>query len=156
MEYKDCRGVKARQSMHKTGGSGGAEPPRQGDLGEVLGPLGSLFGVHSWPNLTAKTAKNDPQMASWGGLGVLWGTSWAVLLRQKRPSKKKQISRAKTEATVRIFGPPFGTQNPSQMPSKTSQNLKGFFKAKKLLSKTLLEPSWADLAAFWWPSGALK
>ena len=129
-----------------------------GALHVVLGRSWLLLGFleRTWPNLTAKTAKNDPQMASWGGLGMLLGTSWAVLLRQKRPSKYKPISRAKTEACVLVFGPPFGTQNPPKMPPKTGQNLKGFSKAKKLLSKTLLEPSWAELGAFRRPSWALK
>ena len=42
------------------------------------------------------------------------------------------------------------------MAPKTNQNLRRFSRAKKLLFKSLLEPSWADLGAFWRPSWGQK
>jgi len=61
----------------------------------------------TWPNLAAKKAENDPNLAS-----------------QDEPKIDQNR-----------------TQNESKM--------KTIFKSEKIVFKSLLEPSWADLGAFW-------
>ena len=52
--------------------------------------------------------------------------------------------------------PPFGHQNRPNTAPETSQNPRRFSKAKKMLFKSVLEPSWADLGSFWAPSWGQK
>ena len=64
------------------------------------------------------------------------------------------------QTSPRSFAKPiwgrFGRPKSTKMEPKTSPNLRRFSRAKKLLFKSLLEPSWADLGAFWRPSWGPK
>ena len=99
---------------------------------------------------------------SWGGLGGSWGllgASWAPLVPSWGVSKrllnmilcKNAIQNPKWEHLTN-FWLSQGQPKPSQNGTQTSQNSRRFPRAKKLLFKTVLEPSWADLGAFGRPS----
>ena len=117
-----------------------------GSLEALLEPPGALLGA-SWSLLGR----------SWGGLRASWdplGPSWrrpktrqkqrAFLSPQKYPKK----------SCSHIFLAPFWTPKSTKMAPKTSPNLRRFSRAKQIVFKSLLEPSWADLEAFWRPSWA--
>ena len=53
---------------------------------------------------------------------------------------------------IHVYGAPFWSPKSTQIGPKTSPKLRRFVSAKKMLFKSLLEPSWADLGAFWRPS----
>ena len=108
-----------------------------GTLGSSLGPLGTLLE------------------ASWGLLGCSWGLPGAScrLLGRLRGDpnvtkitcqKRVNFQNPKRRVDLR-YGAPFWTPKSTKMASKTRQNLRRFSRTKKMLSKSLLEPSWADL-----------
>jgi hypothetical protein len=92
---------------------------------------------------------------SWGPLGALLGglgASWASLRPTWRRPKhhkdnmqKKSNFRTPQRRIMSSLGEVLGGQNRPKMAPKTSQNLRRISKAKKLLFKSVLEPSWADL-----------
>ena len=108
-----------------------------GSLGGLLEPLGALL------------------KASSGLLGASWallGASWALLKRCKQNLKNERFQNAKEGGLRPSFLGGIWEPKSTKMASKTSQNLRRFSRAKKLLFKSVLEPSWADLGAFWGPS----
>jgi len=93
--------------------------------------------------------------ASWGLLGCSWGLPGAScrLLGRLRGDpnvtkitcqKRVNFQNPKRRVDLR-YGAPFWTPKSTKMASKTRQNLRRFSRTKKMLSKSLLEPSWADL-----------
>ena len=54
------------------------------------------------------------------------------------------------------MGGGFGHQNRPKTAPETSQNPRRFSRAIKVLFKSVLEPSWADLGSFWAPSWGQK
>ena len=114
-------------------------------LEQLLGPLGAIWGG-SWCLLGC----------SWEPLGVLLGGSWGLLgvseadleatkTSQRQHAKKRANSGPLNVESRPIFWGGLGGQNQPKMAPKTNQNLRRFSKAKKLLFKSVLEPSWADL-----------
>ena len=119
-----------------------------GSLGLLLGPPGALLGA-SWSLLRH----------SWGGLGGTWaplGSSWRRSKTVQKYDAKKANFKTPPPPTHRKFRGGLGGPKSTKIGSKTSQNLRRFSRAKKLLFKSLLEPSWADLGAFWRPSWGPK
>ena len=94
--------------------------------------------------------------ASWVPLGPSWGRLVGDQNGSRSKEKRRSISRAKTVREFKVERVPKGSQNRRKMAPKTSQNSRRFSRAKKLLSKSLLGPSWADLRAFWEPSWGSK
>ena len=123
-----------------------------GSLEALLEPPGVLLGT-SWAILRHS-----------GGLpGASWapfGPSWAVLEATQNKTKMKSIfepqTRAQKAPTIIKFWAPFWAPKSTKMAPKPRQNLRRCSRAKKLPFKTLLEPSWADLEAFWRPSWGLR
>ena len=125
----------------------------------VLSPLDRLLG--------SLEALLDPPgalvAASWSLLGASWrglGASWAPLVPTwRRPKSNKNLVQKKINFQTpkrRIFlsyGTPFWHPKSTKIEPQTGPKLRRFSRAKKLRFKSLLEPSWADLAAFWAPSG---
>ena len=105
-----------------------------GDLGGLLEPLGGPLG------------------GSWGLMGTFWAALEVAKTSQKQDAKKRSTSRPLNVESPSSLGGALGGQNQSKMLHKTNQNSRRFSRAKKLLFKSLLEPSWADLGAFWRPS----
>ena len=112
-----------------------------GSLGFLFGPPGALLA------------------ASWNLLGRSWGGSWSLLGRlggdpkqHKNNTPKKTDFEPNMGPTVLVFWPPKEDPKSTKIGPETSQNLRRFSTAKKLVFKSLLEPSWADLGAFWRPS----
>ena len=100
-----------------------------------------------------------PLGASWGALGGVLGPLGRLLGRLGADPKRHQDDMPKkvnfqTDSPQHhgYFGLPKRTPKSTKIASKTSQNLRRFSRAKKLRFKSLLEPSWADLGAFWVPS----
>ena len=131
-------------------------------LGVILGPLGAILGGlgASWGTLRA----------SWGDLGEVWeplgrlsdplGAILGVLeptrMRTKRDTKTRRFQDRKGGGVPYYFGTRFGRPKSTKMAPKTRPNLRRFSRAKKMLFKSVLEPSWADLGAFWTPSWGKK
>ena len=96
-----------------------------------------------------------------GGLGALLGGSWGGLGRSCG-DLKATLGAVKFLIVFLIdFGRQKGAQRgafwepkSTKIGHKTGPNLRRFSRANKLLSKSVLEPSWADLGAFWTPSWA--
>ena len=96
-----------------------------------------------------------------GGLGALLGGSWGGLGRSCG-DLGSAFGAVKFLIDFLIdFGRQKGAQRgafrepkSTKIGPKTSPNFRRFSRAKKLLFKSLLEPSWADLGAFWRPSWA--
>ena len=115
-----------------------------GSLEALLEPSGALLGA-SWSLLGC----------SWWGLGPLGCLSGRLRSDPNDMQQEERFQdRKKTilHHTMTFFCPPFWSQNRRKMAPKTRQKLRRFSRAKKLLFKSLLEPSWADLGAFWRPS----
>jgi hypothetical protein len=66
--------------------------------------------------------------------------------------KNERFQDAKGGGSGQSFWEGFGDQNRPKSDPKTGPNLRRFSSPKKLLFQSLLEPSWADLGAFWRPS----
>ena len=125
----------------------------------LLRPSWSLLG-RSWGSLGA----------SWGALGGVLGALGVLLGRlggdpkhhNDNIRKKVNFQTPKRRVDLQHGGHPrnflegLGSPKSTKIGPKTSQNLRRFSRAKKLLFKSLLEPSWADLEAFWRPSWGLK
>ena len=94
-----------------------------GTLGGVLGPLGRL-------------------LARLGGAQNITDITCPKKINFQTPKCR----------ILRGYGGGFGKPKSIKNGPKTSQNLRRFSRAKKLLFKSLLEPAWADLGAFWKPS----
>jgi len=120
-------------------------------LDRLLGSLDASWGLlgRSW----------GPPGASWGALGGFLGPLERLLGRlgsdpkQHQNYMRKKINfqtpqRRRTEPKWDHFEGPKSTK----IDSKMNQKLRRFSRAKKNLFKSLLEPSWADLGAFWRPS----
>ena len=130
-----------------------------GGLGGLLERLGAPLGG-SWDLLSASW---EPLGASWAPLGGILGASWAHLTTFTTTFKRRTYFEPNRGGTIKVFELPEGAQNRPKMGPKTKQNLRRFSRATKLLSKSLLEPSWADLGAFWklswapiWRSGTRR
>ena len=115
-----------------------------GSLEAFLGPPGALLGA-SWSLL--------------GGSWALLGASWTLLeptwRRPKQHTHEEDISIAKkgpTSLARADFWGALGKPKSTQIGAKTRPNLRRFSRPKKLVFKSLLEPSWADLGAFGRPS----
>ena len=107
---------------------------------------------------------------SWGPLGASWGALGGVLgplgrllgrLRgdqnvTKITCQKKVNFQTPKRRVALAYGAPFWHPKSTKIGPKTHQNLRRFSGAKKLLFKSVLEPSWADLGAFWRPSWGSK
>ena len=125
----------------------------------ILRPLGVILGA-SWGLLGRSS----------GGLGSCLGIFWGILGDVLVPlghlldplEVKKNIIFNKDDSTIEKGGFPyicstgFWDLNRLRMASETSQNSRSFPSANKLLFKSLLEPSWADLGSFWVPSWGPK
>ena len=100
-----------------------------------------------------------PLGASLGALGGVWGPLGRLLGHLRGDPNVTKITCPKKinfqTLKCRILlgnGVQLGTPKSTKIGPKTSQNLSRFSRAKKLLFKSLLEPSWADLEAFGRPS----
>ena len=51
-----------------------------------------------------------------------------------------------------VYGTRFGEPKSTKIDTQHESKFKTIFKSKKLLSQSLVEPSWPDLGAFWRPS----
>ena len=105
---------------------------------------------------------------SWGPLGASWGALGGVLgplgrllgrlgshaKRHQDDMPKKINFQTKTRPQPIYFWLPKRTPKSTKIGPKTSPKLRRFSRAKKIVFKSLLEPSWADLGAFWRPSWA--
>ena len=112
-----------------------------GSLETLLEPPGALFG------------------ASWGALGGVLGPLGTLLGRlggDPKQHKNDMPKKTKFASQPPYFLAPFWTPKSTKIEPKTSPNLRRFSRAKKVLSKSLLGPSWADLGAFWRPSWGSK
>ena len=133
-----------------------------GALGGLLEPLEALWGG-SWSLLGSSWGLLG---RSWRPLGASGGALGGVLEPLGRllgrlgadPKQHKNIMQKKTNfksskgpSTTKFWAPKDDPKSIKIGP-KTSQNLRRFSRAKKLLFKSLLEPSWVDLGAFWRPS----
>ena len=112
------------------------EPP-----GALLAASWSLFG-RSWGALGA----------SWAPLGRLGGDQNMTTITWP---KKVNFQTPQRRILLR-YGGGFGRSKSTQIGAKTRQNLRRFSRAKKLLVKSVLEPSWADLGSFWVSSWRAK
>ena len=104
-----------------------------GTLRDLLGPLGAFLG------------------GSWGLLGVSWpllGTTWRRPKHHQDNMRNKINFQTPPRRIIHVFGPPFWDPKSTKIASKTRQKLRRCSRAKKLLSKNLLGPSWADLEHF--------
>ena len=109
-----------------------------GALGGLLEPLGALF------------------LGSWGLLGASWAVLEAIHNNAKITCKKRTTVRRQKKESTTFMGPHLGGQNTAKSDPKTRQNLTRCSRAKQLLSKSLLGPSWADLGEFLRPSWGSK
>ena len=112
-----------------------------GSLEALLEPPGALFG------------------ASWGALGEVLGPLGRLLGRLEGDPKKLKNSMQKSSQQGghhKSFWAPQRGAKSIKNAAKTEQKLSRFSSSKKLLFKSLLEPSWADLGAFWKPSWGQK
>ena len=112
-----------------------------GSLQALLEPPGALFG------------------ASWGALGEVLGPLGRLLGRLEGDPKKLKNSMQKNSQQGghrKSFWAPQRGPKSIKNAAKTEQKLSRFSSSKKLLFKSLLEPSWADLGAFWRPSWGSK
>ena len=128
----------------------------------MICPLDRLLGLlrpswslleHSW----------RPLGVSWGALGGVLGPLGRLLGHlEGDPKQHKNNMSKKTDfephmgPTTLIFGAPKEDPKSTKIGPKTSPNLRRFSRPKKLRFKSLLEPSWADLGAFWRPSWGPK
>ena len=133
-----------------------------GALGWVLNPLDRFLGSleASWGLLERSWR---PLRASWGAPAGFLGPLGRLLGRLRgdpnvtKITCQKQVNFQTPKHRVDLrYGAPFGRPKSTKIASKTSQNLRRFSRAKKLRFKSLLEPSWADLGAFWVPSWGPK
>ena len=119
-----------------------------GSLEALLEPPGALLGA-SWSLLGR----------SWGGLRASWdplGPSWR---RSKTRQKQRAFLNPKKypkKSCTQVFLAPFWAPKSTKNHPKTNQKFRRFSRAKKMLLKSLLELSWADLGAFWEPSWGSK
>ena len=121
----------------------------------LLGPSWSFLG-RSW----------RPHGASWSALGGMLGPLGRLLGRlrgdrgdqneTKITCQKKIDFQTPKRRILLQHGGRFGRPKSTKIGAKTNPNLRRFLTAKKLLFKSLLEPSWADLGAFWRPSWGLN
>ena len=110
-------------------------------------------GFKAWRRLgSVLEASWEPLGISWDLLGASWeplGASWGLLGRSWEPL-----------GFLIDFGVDFGRQKgPKKGPKmdpKTIQNRNQILSRNKMLSKTLLEPSWADIGPFWGPAWSSK
>ena len=116
----------------------------------LLRPSWSLLG-RSW----------GPLGASWGALGGVLGPLECLLGRLGSHAKRHQDDMPKKVNFQTNFGPqrhicspPKRRPKSTKIGPKTSPKLRRFSRAKKIVFKTVLGPSWADLGAFWRPSWA--
>ena len=120
----------------------------RGDLGASLGPPGVFLG---------------PLGASWGALGGILGPLGRLLGRlggdpkqHKNNMQKKSNFQTPKKRTYHVFGVPFGGPKSTKIDTQNASNFKTIFKSQKIVFKSLLGPSWADLAPFWAPSWGSK
>jgi hypothetical protein len=126
-----------------TGSWGLLRPP-----GALLPPLGVLLGG-SWGLLKPPGA----HVGSFtGALEHILGQFGGVQNLTMMTCQNRRTFEPNMGSTMTIFGPSKGSLKSTKIDSKMDQNLRRFSRAKKLLSKSLLEPSWADPGAFWEPS----
>ena len=114
-------------------------------LGPVLKASWSLLGC-SWGCLGASWA---PFGSLLGPLGRLLGRLEGDPKQHEHDMQKKSNFQTSKKRIHQTFWTPYGRPKSTKIGSKTRQNLRRFSRAKKLLFKSLLEPSWADLRAFW-------
>ena len=153
----------------KTAAEPGASEKPCGRLGRLLGALGRALSPLDRLLESLEALLEPPGAllaASWSLFGRSWGAlgaSWAPLGRlggdQNMTTitwpKKVNFQTPQRRILLR-YGRGFGRSKSTKIGAKTSQNLRRFSRAKKLLFKSLLEPSWADLGAFWRPSWGSK
>ena len=101
--------------------------------------------------------------ASWEPLGGLLeplegllGPLGAVLNVIEKSIDFKTPLGSKKGGGIPVLGHPFWHQNRPKTAPETSQNPRRFSRAIKVLFKSVLEPSWADLGSFWAPSWGQK
>ena len=90
-----------------------------------------------------------------GGSNLLGPLGW-LLDPLEAMKNSERFFDDKSFRSISLFRGGLGRQSRPKMAPKTSQKLRRFSRAKKLLFKRLLEPSWADLKAFWEPSWVSK
>ena len=108
-------------------------------LGAVLGSLGRLLGRLE---------------GVLGPLGRLLGRLRGDQNVTKIKCPKKANFQTPKRRVLLRYGGGFGRPKSSKIGPQTAANLRRFSRAKKMLFKSLLEPSWADLGPFWRPSWA--
>ena len=101
----------------------------------------------SWRLLGRLGGLLEPLWALLGGSGSLLGVSWAVLQAIQNNKQHRAVFKPQILPYRPNYGGRFGEPKSIKIGPKTNQNLRRFSRAKRLLFKSLLEPSWADLGA---------
>ena len=124
------------------GGLGASRAPLGGLLGALEGLLGALGGPlgRSWGGLGASRAALGGVL---GRLGCLLGRLGGDAKQLKDDRPRKSEFQTLLGGHCASFWRSFWKPKSVKMASKTNQNLRRFSRAKKLLFKSLLEPSWA-------------
>ena len=124
------------------------------DLGGSLALLTGSWGLLGcfWGLLGCSWGLLEPLGALLGGSWGLLGASWAVLEAIQNNKHITCQKRSPRGGVIRFILEGLGGPKSTKIGPKTSQNLRRFSRPKKLRFKTHLEPSWADLEAFWRPS----
>ena len=152
----------------KTAAGPGASEKPCGRLGRLLGALGRVLSPLDRLLRSLEALLEPPGAllgASWGLLrhsgglpGASWappGPSWAVLEAIQNKTKTKSIFEPQKIPKKILLPSFFGSILDAKIDQNRIQNeskFKTIFKSEKMLFKSLLEPSWADLGAFWRPS----
>ena len=119
-----------------------------GHLGWSFEALEAFFGA-SWGALEALL---EPPGALLGPLGCLLDRLRGDQNLTKITCQTKVNLRCEGGSFPIYFKEGFGRPKSTKIGHKPSPNLTRFSRTKKLLFRSLLGPSWADLGAFWEPS----
>ena len=109
----------------------------------------------TWPNLAAKSAKNDPQMAAWEPLGASWapfGPTW----RWPKPHKNKMPKKDQLPDPSMSSLPPhlggFGKPKSIKIGTQDESKFERIFQSQKI---ALQDPLGAVLGRTWGISKAI-
>ena len=136
-----------------------------GALHVVLGRSWLLLGFleRTWPNLAAKTVKNDPQMASWEPLGASWAPfgptwRWPKPHKNKMPKKDQLPDPSMSNRPPHLggFGVPKSIKNATQDESKIQPICKSEKIALQEPLGAVLGRSWGILGGILGPNVALR
>ena len=128
------------------------KPTWPGGSGVDFWSFGRSFG-ESWGGLGGSWV---PLRASWEALGVSGGRLGSVFGRLGRHGSLRVVFRARAVLRTPSFGESKGGQDGAKIAPKTDPNRRQKRSRKKMLLKTVLERSWADLGLFWVSSWRAK